>query len=89
MATTKLNPTGLEWRDAHNHKKYAMYRIADPRKKAMEDNYNWGVFGRVERDTTGQLVASCTRFEHIKYVNSMEEGVQHVEAIWALEQEST
>ena len=87
MATTKPNPTGLEWRDAHNHKKYAMYRIADPRKKAMAYFY-WGVFGRVERDATGKLVASCTRFEHIKYVNSMEEGVQHVEAIWALELEN-
>ena len=87
MATTKLSPTGLEWRDAHNHKKYAMYRIADPRKKAMAYFY-WGVFGRVERDATGKLVASCTRFEHIKYVNSMEEGVQHVEAIWALELEN-
>lgn len=87
MATTNLNPTGLEWRDASNHKKYAMYRVTDPRKKAVQDN-NWGVFGRVERDATGKLVASCTRFEHIKYVDSYEDGVTHVEAIWALESEN-
>jgi len=42
-------------------------------------------FGRVEPDDTGQLVASATRFEHIKYVGSVEEGKLHVEAIWALE----
>jgi hypothetical protein len=63
---------------------YAMYRIGDPRKKAAPDN--WGVFGRIMRDSTGQLVASCTRFEHIKYVDSFDEGVAHVEAIWALEE---
>lgn len=58
-----------------------------PRKKAVQDN-NWGVFGRVERDATGKLVASCTRFEHIKYVDSYEDGITHVEAIWALELEN-
>ena len=84
-----LNPTGLEWRDASNHKKYAMYRIADPKKKVFSGTHNnWGVFGRVERDATGKLVASCTRFEHIKYVDSYEDGVTHVEAIWALELEN-
>jgi hypothetical protein len=45
----------------------------------------WSVFGRVERDATGRLVASCTQFEHIKYVESFEEGVSHINAIWALE----
>ena len=81
-----LNPTGLEWRDASNHKKYAMYRIADPLNCLQGKNL--GVFGRVERDATGKLVASCTRFEHIKYVDSYEDGVTHVEAIWALELEN-
>lgn len=45
----------------------------------------FAVFGRVEPDATGQLVASATSFDHIKYVGSVDEGKQHVEAIWALE----
>jgi hypothetical protein len=80
-----VNPTGLDWR-AIGHKRYAMYRLKAPRNSREA---NWGVFGRVEKDATGQLVASCTQFEHIKYVESFEDGVTHVEAIWALEQGNT
>ena len=56
------------------------------RPRALSNN--WVVFGRVEPDRTGRLVASATSFDHVKYVDSMEEGRLHVEAIWALEQSS-
>ena len=85
--TKDVNPTGLHWRDM-GFRRYAIYRTTDPRKRAAKDA-NWGVFGRVEKDVTGQLVASCNQFEHIKYVESFEDGVTHVEAIWALEQGNT
>lgn len=56
--------------------------------KPRTQSNNWVVFGRVEPDRTGRLVASATSFDHVKYVDSMEEGRLHVEAIWALEQSS-
>lgn len=82
------NPVGLEWRHVTG-KMYAMHRVGEPHPRSGLKNSNWAVFGRVERDATGQFVASCTRFEHIKYVADYDEGVLHVEAIWALEQGST
>lgn len=42
-------------------------------------------FGKIERDATGRLVASTNNFDHTKYVNTVDEGKQHIEAIFALE----
>lgn len=82
----------LEWRWASNTKMYAMRRVNLPNTRSMLGKRlvggtpsTWAVFGRVEADATGQLVASATEFEHIKYVASFEEGRQHIEAIYALE----
>lgn len=93
MPSSAANPVGLTWQWNGNHKMYAMCRAPDanvgrPFKYKAHSN-NWIVFGRVEPDATGQLVASATSFDHIKYVDSMEEGRLHVEAIWALEASSS
>lgn len=90
-----VNPVGLTWHSNGVNKVYAMHRLPDtnvgrPYKfvRAAGGDNNWIVFGRVEPDATGRLVASATSFDHIKYVDSMEEGRLHVEAIWALEHSS-
>ncbi len=78
----------LEWRWASNTKMYAMRRVPVDRKRqhrSLSASATWAVFGRVEPDATGQLVASASEFAHIKYVATFEEGVQHIEAIYALE----
>jgi hypothetical protein len=77
---------GLEWRCHSGTKWYAMAVQVEPATRwAKTSGRNLYVFGRVEPDKTGQLVASATSFDHIKYVGSIDEGKQHVEAIWALE----
>lgn len=87
-----VNPVGLTWHSNGVNKVYAMHRLPDtnvgrPSKYKTQGN-NWVVYGRVEPDRTGKLVASATSFDHIKYVDSIEEGKLHVEAIWALDRVS-
>jgi hypothetical protein len=88
MLLSVANPMGLEWRSTGSNKAYAMCRrdMPKPRGRYVPGPDNWVVFGRVEPDITGKLVASATSFDHVKYVDSMEDGRLHVEAIWALEQ---
>jgi hypothetical protein len=77
---------GLEWHEHSGGKWYAMLPVTLSRPIRRGGTVsNLYVFGRVEPDKTGQLVASATSFDHIKYVGSVAEGKQHVEAIWALE----
>lgn len=66
----------------------AMRFLASTNPRRVQKEPMLVVFGRVEPDLTGRLVASATSFDHIKYVDSIEEGRLHVEAIWALEQSS-
>lgn len=97
MPSNVANPMGLEWHATATHKAYAMCRVLHKAvapgyysawQKRQPEKNNWVVFGRVEPDRTGRLVASATSFDHVKYVDSMKEGRLHVEAIWALEQSS-
>jgi len=84
------NPTGLEWHNHQGNKWYAMCEatIRRPINRGGMVSAKM-VFGRVERDGTGRIVASATSFDHVKYVDSIEDGKLHVEAIWALEHSSS
>jgi len=86
MPSSVVNPTGLQWHSHSGNKWYAMATRVEPATRWGKATSNaMYVFGRVEPDSTGHLVASATTFDHIKYVGSIDEGKQHVEAIWALE----
>jgi len=90
------NPTGLEWHLRGDGRWwYAMCADQDAATKrwraspAPQLSKTLKIFGRVARDNTGRIVASATSFDHVKYVDNIEDGKLHVEAIWALEHSSS